>query len=339
MFVALGFVLASLCGLLLAPPLWRRAVRLTTRKLEATMPMSIADIQADKDQMRAEFAMKLRRVEIALEKAKGESARLLVERNRHRTAAHELENTVKRLEATLNQRGNEVTLLERSMRERPDFEAQLDKAREIITSRDKDLQTMKGAFAKQREALDKAKRAVMENETEIVRLKAAIEEAQQAAPARGSRRTSKTTAKSNGLAAENKRLVGELLAAKTELEALKDKETKDNALLKREMKQLADDIMRAAPAETDDAAAKVVPGKPAEKPAAKTVEKSKDNSDSRTPSPVKAHALASDKASGAPDAIPASANTNTKTPAKKRKQSGRTPRKSLTERLKHIADS
>ena len=42
-YVALGFLAASLLALLLVPPLWHRAVRLTTKKLQATMPMSIAD--------------------------------------------------------------------------------------------------------------------------------------------------------------------------------------------------------------------------------------------------------------------------------------------------------
>ncbi len=40
--------------------------------------MSVTDIQADKDQMRAEYAVELRRVEVALEKAKDKAARELV---------------------------------------------------------------------------------------------------------------------------------------------------------------------------------------------------------------------------------------------------------------------
>ena len=62
MYVALGFLLASLLALIVAPAFWRRAVRLTKRRIEMTMPMSASDIQADKDQLRAEFAIELRRV-------------------------------------------------------------------------------------------------------------------------------------------------------------------------------------------------------------------------------------------------------------------------------------
>ena len=70
MYVALGFLLASLLALMVAPAFWRRAIRLTKRRVEMTMPMSASDIQADKDQLRAEFAIELRRVEVALDKAK-----------------------------------------------------------------------------------------------------------------------------------------------------------------------------------------------------------------------------------------------------------------------------
>ena len=42
MFGALGFLLGCLLALMLAPPLWNRAVKLTTRRLEATMPIRSA---------------------------------------------------------------------------------------------------------------------------------------------------------------------------------------------------------------------------------------------------------------------------------------------------------
>ena len=79
LFGALGFLLGCLLALALAPPLWKRAVKLTTRRLEATMPMTLNDIQADKDQQRAAFAIELRKVEVALDKAREKAARELIE--------------------------------------------------------------------------------------------------------------------------------------------------------------------------------------------------------------------------------------------------------------------
>jgi chromosome segregation ATPase len=51
-----------------------RAVRLTLRRLEALTPISKAEIQADKDQLRAEFAMLVSRLELNIERLKAKTA-------------------------------------------------------------------------------------------------------------------------------------------------------------------------------------------------------------------------------------------------------------------------
>jgi hypothetical protein len=68
MYFGIGYLLASLIALGIAPHVHRRAVRLTTRRLEAAIPRSMAEIQADKDLQRAEFAMSTRRLEITVER-------------------------------------------------------------------------------------------------------------------------------------------------------------------------------------------------------------------------------------------------------------------------------
>ena len=57
MYAGLGFLAATLLALVILPMVHARAVRLTMRRLEAATPLSMAEIQADKDQLRAEFAM------------------------------------------------------------------------------------------------------------------------------------------------------------------------------------------------------------------------------------------------------------------------------------------
>jgi hypothetical protein len=66
MFFAIGFLVASLFGLVLIPLVHNRAVRLTLRRLEAATPLSMAEIQADKDQLRAEFALSTGRLELSV---------------------------------------------------------------------------------------------------------------------------------------------------------------------------------------------------------------------------------------------------------------------------------
>jgi len=57
MYFGIGFLCASLLGLVIVPLVHNRAARLTMRRLEAATPVSMAELQADKDQLRAEFAI------------------------------------------------------------------------------------------------------------------------------------------------------------------------------------------------------------------------------------------------------------------------------------------
>src|SRR5438445_4106641 len=79
MYVGLGFLAASLIALAIIPFVHARAVRLTMRRLEAATPVSMAEIQADKDQLRAEFAMSTRRLEMSVEQLKTRSTSQLAE--------------------------------------------------------------------------------------------------------------------------------------------------------------------------------------------------------------------------------------------------------------------
>src|ERR1700680_2328686 len=79
MIFGIGFLAASLCALLLVPLVHNRAVRLTKKRLEAAAPLSMAELQADKDQLRAEFAMSTRRLELLIEHLKSENASQFVE--------------------------------------------------------------------------------------------------------------------------------------------------------------------------------------------------------------------------------------------------------------------
>ena len=79
MYAAIGFLVSMLCGLMIVPLVHNRAVRLTTRRLEAATPLSMAEIQADKDQLRAEFAMSARRLEMSVEQLKNRTTSQLAD--------------------------------------------------------------------------------------------------------------------------------------------------------------------------------------------------------------------------------------------------------------------
>src|SRR5262250_3022688 len=79
MYIGIGFLFAGLLVIGVIPLVHARAVRLTRRRLEAVTPMSLAEIQAEKDQLRAEFAMTTRRLEMSVEQMKAKTNSQLAE--------------------------------------------------------------------------------------------------------------------------------------------------------------------------------------------------------------------------------------------------------------------
>lgn len=79
LFFALGFLCAGFLALMVAPAVWRRAVALTRRRIEASIPLTQAEIQADKDRVRAEYAMATRRLEMNVKALREKAAEQLVE--------------------------------------------------------------------------------------------------------------------------------------------------------------------------------------------------------------------------------------------------------------------
>jgi chromosome segregation ATPase len=86
----LGFLAAVFLGVLVAPAIWRRAVVLTRRRIEATLPLSLNEIRADKDAMRAEYAMAVRRLEMTVKALKERNAAQSVEVDGARDEARRL---------------------------------------------------------------------------------------------------------------------------------------------------------------------------------------------------------------------------------------------------------
>src|SRR5882762_8320297 len=79
MYIGIGFLFAGLLVIGVIPLVHARAVRLTRKRIEAMTPMSMAEIQAEKDQLRAEFAMSTRRLEMSVEQMKAKTTSQLAE--------------------------------------------------------------------------------------------------------------------------------------------------------------------------------------------------------------------------------------------------------------------
>jgi hypothetical protein len=238
LYVALGFLLASLLALMVAPAFWRRAIRLTKRRIEMTMPMSAADIQADKDQLRAEFAIELRRVEVALEKAKDKAARELVEANKRRVEISEIKTELEGARGRLQEKDNANRVLEQTIRRRlPELEGRLKAAREAMAELEAANNELRNTAGSQAEALKLARTTLNTQRGDIDQLRGALE-----GEAASSRRSSKSDAT---LAKENRRLSAELSKLKQELTDGRIGGN-ENGLLREELAKLASQVLAVA---------------------------------------------------------------------------------------------
>ena len=107
MYIGIGFLAATLLALVVIPLVHDRAVRLTSRRLNAAIPMSMVEMHAVRDQMRAELAVTVCRLETNLEQVKEKAASLLAE-------VGNKTDTINRLKLDLGEKTVSIFALEKS---------------------------------------------------------------------------------------------------------------------------------------------------------------------------------------------------------------------------------
>ena len=151
MYVGLGFLAACLMALAVIPFVHARAVRLTMKRLEAATPLSMAEIQADKDQLRAEFAMSTRRLEMSVDQLKTKTTTQLAELGKKT-------DTINRLKVDLGEKTAAIFALEARDKALKD---QLHATEEELSARTA--------------ALREVERVLADKETELARVSAELE--------------------------------------------------------------------------------------------------------------------------------------------------------------------
>jgi len=172
MYIGIGFLFAGLLVIGVIPLVHARAVRLTRKRLEAMTPMSLAEIQAEKDQLRAEFAMTTRRLEMGVEQLKTKSNNQLAELGKKSEA-------IGRLRLELNEKTETMFALE--AREKQLIEEVASARAELATRSDTLAATeqwLSGARTQMGEItgrLDDSSRAADSQRVELVALRAQVE--------------------------------------------------------------------------------------------------------------------------------------------------------------------
>src|SRR6202035_2212059 len=96
MLMGIGFLTACLIMAMLTPLIHERAVRLTGRRLLAKRPRSVIDRRAHEDQLRAQFAVSIRRLETAVADAQEKAARHLCDVAKNSAEIHRLKTELRK---------------------------------------------------------------------------------------------------------------------------------------------------------------------------------------------------------------------------------------------------
>jgi chromosome segregation ATPase len=213
MYIGIGFLVAGLLVIGVIPLVHARAVRLTLRRLEASTPVSMAEIAAEKDQLRAEFAMTMSRLEMSIEQGKAKTTSQLAELGRKSEA-------IARVRFELGEKAAALLALEAK-------EKQLTE----------DLGLAQGELAAKTAALEETERALASAQAELAHVTASFNDTSVAA---GGQRVELTAVRAQADA-----LKGQLESYEKETKALWEHLNGKTAELETSSRQLAEERGRA----------------------------------------------------------------------------------------------
>ncbi len=179
MYFGIGFLAAALIALLFFPLVHNRAVRLTMRRLEAATPLTIAEIRADKDQLRAEFAMATRRLEMNVEQMKAKTTAQLAELGKKNDALNQLRKELGEKTATIfSLEERDKTLIEQMRTTEEEHElksSSLREAERIISEKEAELSKLIAELGDQSISADsqRVELAAMRAQVEAMKISAA----------------------------------------------------------------------------------------------------------------------------------------------------------------------
>ena len=231
MLVGLGFLIAAFLAVLIAPAYRRRTVRLTTDALKRSLPLTEAEMRADKDRLRADHAIRIHNLESKLESVTLGSSRQIIEVNRRDARISELEGIVTQHKTNVDELENARRVLEQTVTDRlPKIEHRLGEARKLLLQRDAEIATLANTAQKQARALAEATQINTQQASEIERLSAAIA----------------TRAARNHDGLGDARFDAEV-ALRSEIEALRAKTRDQSALIVRLQELIANPATGSAP--------------------------------------------------------------------------------------------
>src|SRR5687768_8079494 len=164
MLVALGFAVAALIALFLGRIAWVFALSLGKKRMQRSTPTTIAELQSDRDRLRAEYAMLSRRLELRMSELKTKLAEQMAEVSRNRNRIDHLISELRARDKQLNERDTELQSLRVQLgpleQELTARTASVQQLKEQLRSRDEEVQKLIHTLEKLRTELTERNRQI-----------------------------------------------------------------------------------------------------------------------------------------------------------------------------------
>ena len=168
MYIALGFATATLIAMLVSRLLWIYALKLGKRRSQRLAPSNLAELQVERDRLRAEYAMLSRKLELRLQDLRTKLAEQTAEVSRSRNRMERLAEELQARESALAQKEKEFAALREQV---AGYEAELATRTESSQGLRDELRAREEAHAALARELEAAARTLAERDREIERLK------------------------------------------------------------------------------------------------------------------------------------------------------------------------
>jgi len=159
---------------MISPIIWQRAVSLTKRRIERSVPLTLNEIQADKDQLRAEFAMSTRRLEMSVDELREKASTQIIEINRKRDdiarLAEEQGDKIRSIEDLQTKSGELRIQLQQREEQLERTNHRLVETRENLDQKALELEQMRQRFEKSQTDFDGSKIELVAKQTELENL-------------------------------------------------------------------------------------------------------------------------------------------------------------------------
>jgi len=164
MLVALGFAVAALIALFLGRIAWVFALSLGKKRMQRSTPTTIAELQSDRDRLRAEYAMLSRRLELRMSELKTKLAEQMAEVSRNRNRIDHLISELRARDKQLHERDTELQSLRVQLgpleQELTARTASVQQLKEQLRSRDEEVQKLAQTLEKLRTELTERNRQI-----------------------------------------------------------------------------------------------------------------------------------------------------------------------------------